>query len=128
MSTAPSPTSPAAAPAAAPAADALTGTIFDFTPVPMARVRADGWTPTTQRRFIQALALGGEALGFVRAWDAAVDEGRSRQFDVLMDRAINGVTTIRILRSGAVTVAGGPDVGLSRAAMRDPPAPPANLA
>ena len=148
MSTTPAPDSPAA--------DALTGTIFDFTPVPMARTRANGWTPHAQRRFIQALsvmgsvgaaaraagvgrvaayrlreralALGGEALGFVRAWDAAVDEGRSRQFDVLMDRAINGVTTIRILRSGAVTVAGGPDVGLSRAAMRDPPAPPANLA
>jgi hypothetical protein len=133
-------------------ADALSGTIFEFTPVPMARTRADGWTPVAQRRFIQALsvmgsvraaaraagvgrvaayrlreraqALGGEALGFVRAWDAAVDEGRARQFDVLMDRAINGVTTIRVLRGGSVSVAGGPDMALINAALRDVPAPP----
>lgn len=153
MSTAPSPTTPA--PDVEPSDPDLSGTLFDFTPVPMARTRANGWTPNAQRRFIQALsvmgsvgaaaraagvgrvaayrlreralALGGEALGFVRAWDAAADEGRSRQFDVLMDRAVNGVTTIRVLR-GSVSVAGGPDVGLSRAAMRDPPAPPASAA
>lgn len=72
----------------------------------------------------RALALGGEALGFVRAWDAAADAGRAQQFDVLMDRAINGVTTIRIQRGGAVTVAGGPDMALINAAARERPTPP----
>ena len=43
MSTAPSPTAPA--PDAEPSDPDLSGTIFAFTPVPMDRVRANGWTP-----------------------------------------------------------------------------------
>lgn len=151
MSTTPSPNAPA--PDAELSDPDLSGTIFDFTPVPMDRVRAGGWSPLAQRRFIRALsvmgsvgaaaraagvgrraayrlreralALGGEALGFVRAWDAAADAERAQQFDVLMDRAINGVTTIRILRGGAVSVGGGPDMALVNAAARAVPTPPA---
>jgi hypothetical protein len=37
----------------------LTATIFDFTPVPLQRNRANGWTPLTQRRFIHALSVMG---------------------------------------------------------------------
>ena len=149
MSSAPSPTAPA--PDAEPSDPDLSGTLFAFTPVPMARVRAGGWSPLTQRRFIRALsvmgsvgaaaraagmgrvaayrlrdralALGGDALGFVAAWDHAVEAGRTRQYDVLMDRALNGVTTIRVTRGGSVTVAGGPDMTLTSAAMREPAAP-----
>lgn len=33
----------------------LTGTIFDFTPVPLERTRSNGWSPLAQRRFILAL-------------------------------------------------------------------------
>ena len=139
------------APDAEPSDPDLTGTIFAFIPVPMARVRAGGWSPLAQRRFIRALsvmgsvgaaaraagmgrvaayrlrtralALGGDALGFVRAWDLAVEAGRERQYDVLMDRALNGVTTIRVTRGGSVTVAGGPDMTLTSAAMRDTAVP-----
>ncbi|NJS15673.1 MAG: hypothetical protein HC788_15090 [Sphingopyxis sp.] len=42
MSTAPSPDSPA--PGAESSDPDLSGTLFDFTPVPMARVRAGGWS------------------------------------------------------------------------------------
>ncbi|MEQ1518129.1 MAG: hypothetical protein ABL931_16740 [Usitatibacteraceae bacterium] len=37
----------------------LSGTILDFTPVPRARTRANGWSPLTQRRFIYALSVMG---------------------------------------------------------------------
>lgn len=149
MSTTPTPESPAPAPE--PSDPDLAGTIFEFTPVPMQRARAGGWSPLAQRRFIRALsvmgsvgaaaraagmgrvaayrlreralALGGDALGFVAAWDQAVEAGRARQYDVLMDRAMNGVTTIRVLRGGSVSVLGGPDMTLTSAAMRDTAAP-----
>lgn len=149
MSTTPTPESPARAPE--PSDPDLAGTIFEFTPVPMQRARAGGWSPLAQRRFIRALsvmgsvgaaaraagmgrvaayrlreralALGGDALGFVAAWDQAVEAGRARQYDVLMDRAMNGVTTIRVLRGGSVSVLGGPDMTLTSAAMRDTAAP-----
>ncbi len=128
------------------------GTILDFTPVPQTRVRADGWSPLTQRRFIQALSVmgsvgaaaravgmgrvsayrlreraiktGGGAESFAAAWDSAMHEGRSRQFDYAMERAINGITTVRVLRGGSVSVACGPNMTLVNAALRDPPAPP----
>jgi hypothetical protein len=149
MSTTLTPESPAPAPE--PSDPDLAGTIFEFTPVPMQRARANGWSPLAQRRFIRALsvmgsvgvaaraagmgrvaayrlreralALGGDALGFVAAWDQAVEAGRARQYDVLMDRAMNGVTTIRVLRGGSVSVLGGPDMTLASAAMRDAAAP-----
>jgi len=131
----------------------LSGTMLDFTPVPMERVRADGWTPLAQRRFIFALSvmgsvgpaaraagmgrgsayrlreraeiLGGEALRFVAAWDVAIGLGRTRQYGAAMDAAVNGVTTVRVLRGGSVTLTGGPDMRLLRAALRDPPPAPA---
>lgn len=129
----------------------LTGTIFDFTPVPFLRARSNGWSPLAQRRFIhalsvmgsvgaaaravgmgrvsayrlreRALAAGGGAESFAAAWDRAIGEGKSRQYGYAMERAINGVTTVRVLRGGSVAVTGGPDMGLVRAAMRDEPAP-----
>lgn len=124
----------------------LEGTILAFTPVPQQRRRADGWTPLTQERFIRALEAMGStgaaakavgmsrrsayklrdrdgADGFAHAWDRALDLGRGRMFDYAMDRALNGITTVRILRGGAVDVTGGPDMALVHAALREPDAP-----
>ena len=130
----------------------LTGTILDFTPVPLERVRAKGWSPLAQRRFIhalsvmgsvgqaaravgmgrvsayrlreRALALGGGAESFAAAWDQAIDLGRSRQYGVAMDAAINGVTTVRVLRGGSVSVMGGPDMSIIRSVLREAPVQP----
>jgi hypothetical protein len=124
----------------------LSGTILDFTPVPLARKRSNGWTPLAQKRFIYALSVMGSvgaaaravgmgrvsayrllekegAASFAAAWTAAMEQGRWRQYDVAMNQAINGVTTIHVQRGGSVTVKGGPDMGLVRAALRDDPAP-----
>ena len=128
------------------------GTILDFTPVPLERVRANGWTPLAQRRFIhalsvmgsvgqaaravgmgrvsayrlreRALAMGGGAESFAAAWDQAIDLGRSRQYGVAMDAAINGVTTVRVLRGGSVSVTGGPDMSIIRSVLREAPGQP----
>ncbi len=120
----------------------LEDTIFAFTPVPQRRVRAGGWSVIAQERFIRALAAMGAvgpaaraagmsrrsayklrerqgADSFARAWDRALDEGRARQFDYAMDRALNGITTVRILRGGAIDVTGGPDMALVHAALRE---------
>src|SRR3546814_5900330 len=35
------------------------------------------------------------AESFAQAWDRAIAMGRMRQFDYAMDRAINGITTVR---------------------------------
>jgi hypothetical protein len=59
------------------------------------------------------------AESFARAWDFAIEEGRTHMFDVAMERAINGVTTIRVLRGGAVSVTNGPDMKLIAAALRE---------
>lgn len=64
MSIAPSPDSPA--PAAEPSDPDLSGTHFAFTPVPMDRVRAGGWSPLAQRRFIHALSAMGSVGAAVR--------------------------------------------------------------
>jgi hypothetical protein len=72
----------------------------------------------------RAVALGGGAESFALAWDNAIGLGRSRQYGVAMDAAINGVTTVRVLRGGSVTVKGGPDMSVVRAAFRETPAPP----
>jgi hypothetical protein len=118
----------------------LSGSILDFTPVPLQRRRYDGWSPEMQKRFIRALSVMGSvgaacrALGkgrvsayrlreregaesFAAAWDAAIEEGKLRQFDYFLERAMNGVTTVHIQRGGSVSVTGGPDMGLVRAAM-----------
>jgi hypothetical protein len=125
----------------------LTGTLFDFTPVPMARARRDGWTAAVQRAFIHALSVMGSvgaasravgmgrvsayrlrdrdgAESFAAAWDAAHHAGRWRQYDVAMDCAINGVTTVRVLQGGSISVSGGPDMRLVTAALRETPPPP----
>lgn len=84
-----------------------------FTPVPLARVRHDGWTPARQRRFIEQLALIGlvsaaaracgmsgtsayklreraGAESFAAAWDEALGAGRARADDTAIERAIHG--------------------------------------
>jgi hypothetical protein len=124
----------------------LAGTCLAFTPVSAQRRRADGWTPEIQLCFIRALeAMGSvgraaKAVGmgrrsayrlrerpgaedFAAAWDRALSMGRMRQFDYAMDRALNGVTTVRILRGGAIDVTGGPDMDIVRAALREDAAP-----
>ena len=86
----------------------------DFTPVPRECKRHDGWTPTRQQNFIEALAdtgsvaaackavdmstVGAYALrrqkgaqSFREAWQKALDLGVQRLEDVAMDRALNGV-------------------------------------
>ncbi|MFC3443304.1 hypothetical protein ACFOKF_19300 [Sphingobium rhizovicinum] len=115
-----------------------------FTPVPLARSRCNGWTPQAQRRFIDALAALGsvgqavravdmtrnsayrlrarpDAESFAAAWDRALDIGRARIFDIAMTRALDGHTTIRVLRGGSVIM----DQGVSRhlvvAAIREAP-------
>jgi hypothetical protein len=118
----------------------------DFTPVPLDRHRRDGWTPWAQRSFVRALAAMGAvgpaaravgmsrasayklrgrpgATGFAAAWDRALADGRARIFDVAMDRAINGVTTVTVRRGGSIDVTGGPDMTLVRAALREAPGP-----
>ena len=50
-------------------------------------------------------------------------DGRMRQFESAMDRAINGITTVRVLRGGAVDVTGGPDMDIVHSALREDAAP-----
>ena len=50
--------------------------------------------------------------------------GRTHQFSIAIDRALNGVTTVRVLRGGAIDVSGGPDMGIVHAALRDEAMPP----
>ena len=77
-----------------------------FTPVPLRRVRAGGWTPDRQSRFILALARGAGAS------EAAKSVGCSRQsayalrrrpgaadFTVAWDRALEFVTASSIART-----------------------------
>ncbi|MGV3730502.1 MAG: hypothetical protein ACO1NN_07050 [Sphingopyxis sp.] len=126
----------------APPAPLLAGTCLAFTPVPRDRRRADGWTPETQANFIRALeAMGSvgkaaravgmgrasayrlrerpEADSFAAAWDRAIATGRTHQFSIAMDRALNGVTIVRVLKGGAIDVSGGPDMTVVNAVLRD---------
>jgi hypothetical protein len=80
---------------------------LDFTPVPTASTRHDGWTPARQIAFIQLLSTHGgvsaaaraigmtpqsanrlrrrtDAESFAVAWDAALEEGRLRAYDQAM--------------------------------------------
>lgn len=120
----------------------LAGTCLAFTPVPAQRRRADGWTPETQANFIRALeAMGSvgkaaravgmgrasayrlrerpDAVSFAAAWDRAISMGRTYQFSIAMDRALNGVTIVRVLKGGAIDVSGGPDMAVVNAVLRD---------
>lgn len=130
----------------APTQPLLAGTSLAFHPVAQQRKRADGWTPEMQQCFIRALeAMGSvgqaaravgmgrrsayrlreraDAASFAAAWDRAIAMGRMRQFDYAMDRAINGITTVRILRGGAIDVTGGPDMAIVHSALREDAAP-----
>ncbi|MDK2762133.1 MAG: hypothetical protein KYX64_12360 [Sphingopyxis sp.] len=120
----------------------LAGTCLAFTPIRRQRHRADGWTPETQANFIRALeAMGSvgkaaravgkgrasayrlrerdDAASFIAAWDRAIEMGRTYQFSIAMDRALNGVTIVRVLRGGAIDVSGGPDMAVVNAMLRD---------
>ena len=128
----------------------LPGSATAFTPVPLARKRTNGWSVVTQERFITALAAmasvgaAARAVGlsrasayqlrarpgaesFAAAWDRALALGRDWTFAVALDRAVNGVTTVRVTRGGGVDVATGPDMRLVTSALRDwvrPAVPP----
>jgi hypothetical protein len=105
----------------------------EFTPVALDRVRHDGWTPERQRLFLVALAAMGtvdsaaQAVGmsrisaynikrrvgaesFADEWDRALGFGRGMMFDYAMERAIHGVTTIKMRLGGAFEVQTGPDI------------------
>ena len=115
----------------------------NFTPVPMARSRHDGWTPERQRMFIAALTATGtvdsaaRSVGMTRmaaynlrkregtesfgqAWDLAIDSGRARVFDYAMDRALNGVTTLRLRLGGTIDISHGPDKALITTMLKSP--------
>ena len=117
-----------------------------FTPVPLARTRHDGWTAPRQQAFLKALSVTGSVSSAVRmvrmsrkaayalrardgaesfsaAWDVALAEGQARVFDVLMERALNGVTTIRLLTGGAVEIGHGVDRRLVASPLRPREAP-----
>jgi hypothetical protein len=114
-----------------------------FTPVPMQRNRHDGWTAERQRMFIMALSVTGQveaackmsrisrksayalrnrpdAQHFVWAWDVAIQSGRARLFDYLMERALNGTTTITLKRGGAVEIDNGLDGKLVASFLKSP--------
>lgn len=97
----------------------------EFTPVLLAGNRHDGWTPERPRQFLVVLSAVGtvdtaaHAVGmlrisaynlkrrkgaesFARAWDEAAGFGRAMMFDYAMERAINGVTTIKLKRGGVI--------------------------
>lgn len=120
----------------------LAGTCLTFIPVARQRCRADGWTPETQANFIRALeAMGSvgkaaravgmgrasayrlrerpDAASFAAAWDRAISMGRTHQFSIAMDRALNGVTIVRVLKGGAIDVSAGPDMAVVNAVLRD---------
>lgn len=128
-------------PPPAPVTQLALDELLAFTAVPTLRQRSDGWTPMQQSRFIQALSVMGsvaqaaKAVGmsrksayalrertgaesFAASWDLAIDFGRQRQFDHAMERAMNGITTIQVMRGGTVSVNGGPDMAILRSALR----------
>ena len=134
------PPNPKPAPNADAGSDADFGDLLAFTPVPMQRRRADGWSAERQRRFITALSVMGAvgpaaravgmgrasayrlreragAAGFAEAWDIAIACGADLQFHTALDQAINGVTTVRVMRGGMVEVMNAPDRKVLNAAL-----------
>jgi hypothetical protein len=96
---------------------------YDWYPVAR-RKRADGWTHTRQRKFIEVLADTGSvreaaklchmslqscyrlrrsrgAEAFARAWDAAIEEASRRLVDVAFERALHGVADPVFDKEGA---------------------------
>lgn len=125
----------------------LADSCLAFTPAPSRRQRADGWPPETQAHFIRALEAMGlvgkaaKAVGmgrasayrlrnrsgaasFAAAWDRAISMGRTHQYSIAMDRALNGVATVRVLKGGAIDVSDGPDIAVIHAALRGEAKPP----
>lgn len=115
----------------------------EFTAVPMERVRHDGWTPERQHMFIAALTATGTvdsaarsvgmtrmaaynlrkragAESFCDAWDCAIHAGRARVFDYAMDRALNGVTTLRLRLGGVIDISHGPDKEMITTMLKSP--------
>jgi hypothetical protein len=116
----------------------------EFTPVPLARVRHDGWTPERQRLFLIALAAMGTvdsaaqavsmsrisayklkgregAESFAAEWDRAIGFGKAMQYDYAMERAINGVTTVKMRLGGAFEIETGRDMKQIMKVLRLPP-------
>ena len=135
-----SPPNPNPAPNPDAGSDADFDDLLAFTPVPMQRRRADGWSAERQRRFITALSVMGAvgpaaravgmgrasayrlreragAAGFAEAWDIAIACGADLQFHTALDQAINGVTTVRVMRGGMVEVMNAPDRKVLNAAL-----------
>ena len=46
----------------------------------------------------------------------------------MLDRAMNGITTIRIRQGGHIDISGGPDLAILRGAMQEEPPPGAKTA
>jgi hypothetical protein len=99
---------------------------IDFTPVPRLRKRRNGWTPETQRAFIDALAQCGcvaraaRAVGktprsayrllesegaesFAEAWDQAIARGVEALRWSALDRALHGAWVPVVRRGRIVT-------------------------
>ena len=114
-----------------------------FTPAPLLRHRHDGWTERRQQQFIAALAVTGtvesaakmvgmsrksayqlraraDAKSFAQAWDEALSSGRTRMFDAMMDRALNGVTTFTLKLGGNIDIVHGPDGRLVASQLKAP--------
>jgi hypothetical protein len=144
---APSPATPSPS---SPLAEFTDDGVITFTPVPMGRRRRSGWTEAQQRRFIIALEAMGSvgraaracgmgrasayrlreragAESFAAAWDLALECGRSRQFEMLIDRARHGITSIRIVSGSHVSVKQAPDLRIMRTFLRELPAQRARL-
>ena len=72
------------------------------------------------RKSAYALRNRPGARNFVLAWDIAIQSGRARLFDYLMDRAVNGVTTITLKTGGAVEIGNGMDRALVSGFLKSP--------
>jgi hypothetical protein len=72
------------------------------------------------RKSAYQLRARAEAESFAAAWDIAIDEGRARVFDAMMERALNGVTTLTLRLGGAIEIGHGPDRQLMAAHLKAP--------
>lgn len=59
------------------------------------------------------------AKSFATAWDRAIGLGQSRMWKAAMERALTGVTAIRVHRGGSASLTGGPDMRLIHSALAD---------
>lgn len=120
---------------------------LDFIPVPLERIRHDGWTERRQRDFIWALATMGSVLhaaravgmskqsafnlrnrpgaeSFAAAWDQALVTGYSIMFDRALERATIGIITPRFYRGKQVGTRHRIDWRLAMIALNGSPPPP----